>query len=503
MTQRMHGLFLPLVFPTGVAPGEGGDYNTLTVARNGQDKPVLRGTAIAGALRHAWQRHLVRMGYVEKSLDDQVAHFFGYSLGDDSSAAGTESSLQVGDSILDIGNVGVVTRTHHLRNRHTGTVADGGLFSLQACPPGTKTTLALWLRDNEDSPDEAAAFLRLLVGFLERGIPLGGKAARGIGIARLCGQATYRVYELSDIDDYATWLDDRRAWRLDARKLPDGNVLTASPDATSSTLEIKFSLGIPRGQDILVGDGQGLTHEIEPQRVQAADGKAYWRLPGASLRGLFRSWVTKLAAREGKTVADHVQRHLRAVKSATTGEPGADNDVFNGANLGWCFLPDEDRRPGRATTDCPVAGLFGSLFHSGRLQISDAYAVCTSKGEGKAPGEEQLRKHVAVDRITGGAAEGMLFENTVLTAYPDGSSPRFDVTMRIQDPTDNDGRWLARALQALDLGILRIGSSKSSGRLSLMETPQATGAGAGYFAAMRPVLGMEMFSTRVSSVSKG
>ena len=49
MTSRIHGLLLPLVFPAGVAPGEGGDYNILTIARNGKGEPVLRGTALAGA----------------------------------------------------------------------------------------------------------------------------------------------------------------------------------------------------------------------------------------------------------------------------------------------------------------------------------------------------------------------------------------------------------------------------------------------------------------------
>ena len=47
MTSRIHGLLLPLVFPAGVAPGEGGDYNILTIARNGKGEPVLRGTALA------------------------------------------------------------------------------------------------------------------------------------------------------------------------------------------------------------------------------------------------------------------------------------------------------------------------------------------------------------------------------------------------------------------------------------------------------------------------
>ena len=114
--------------------------------------------------------------------------------------------------------------------------------------------------------------------------------------------------------------------------------------------------------------------------------------------------------------------------------------------------------------------------------------------EGETFPEEQLRKHVAVDRITGGAAESMLFENTVLTAYPNGNSLRFDVTMRIQDPTADEARWLAKTLKALDLGILRVGSSKSSGRLALVASPIATGPEADQFTTINPTYAPEMFA---------
>ena len=135
---------------------------------------------------------------------------------------------------------------------------------------------------------------------LSGGITLGGKAARGIGLAQLNGSPVYRVYDLASVQDHAAWSDDRRAWQLAAKPFPVGKHLQPVPGADSAMLEVRFTLGIPRGQDILVGDGKGLEHEIEPQRIEAADGQQYWRLPGASLRGLFRSWVARLAVRKAK-----------------------------------------------------------------------------------------------------------------------------------------------------------------------------------------------------------
>ena len=469
MSRRIHRLYLPLLFPAGVAPGEGSDYNLLTLARNGMGTPLLRGTALAGVLRHAWTKHLRRAGHA--NVQAEVADFFGRALGDDADACGIESRLQVSDCVLEFAQAETLVRTHHLRNRHTGSVADGGLFSLEACPPGTRTAATLWLRDEEEDPAHAFRFLKLLIGLLQGGLTLGGKSSRGLGFVQLAGDAVYRVYDLTNVEVYAAWLDEHRDWRANPTRIPAGTSIEAAPGATTSTLQVGFCLGIPRGQDLLVGDGQGLEHEIEPQRIQAADGQHYWRLPGSSLRGLFRSWITRLAARDGHPVADQVERQRRVWR----GELYAPTDPFNGDNLGWCFLPKDQRRHNKASTDCPVASLFGTLFGAGRIYISDAYAKCQAHPAGQPRPEEQLRKHVAVDRITGGAAESMLFENTVLTAYPDGASPRFDVTVRVEDAREEDACWLAKTLRALDLGLLRLGSSKSSGRLKLMESPRANG----------------------------
>ena len=52
MYYRIYG---KAVFPEGIAPGEGkGLSNILLAARNGNNQPVLRGTALAGALRSAF-----------------------------------------------------------------------------------------------------------------------------------------------------------------------------------------------------------------------------------------------------------------------------------------------------------------------------------------------------------------------------------------------------------------------------------------------------------------
>lgn len=471
MSKRVHLLQLDAEFPAGIAPGEGTAFNHLTVARNGVGDTILRGTSLAGAVRNAYRKERLHIGVSRQQIADDVERFFGKASGDeDEFGAGDPSRVQVSDCVLnkaaELSNI----RTHHLRNRHTGAVVDGGLFSIETCPPGTKTTITFWLADNEASPEESVEFLKTIAGLFNSGMTLGGKSARGIGWTKLTAPPTYRMYDLTQVDGYASWLDDHAKWRQDPTSRLGERKVETEHDSTANSLLIEFALMIPRGQDILVGDGKGLDHEIEPQRVIGADGKSYWRLPGSSLRGVFRSWMNHLAAREGRPVADSVSRPQR-------------DEELTGENLGWCFLPQQQRKQGIAKTDCPIALLFGSLFQASRIHISDAYAELKQEN-GKAL-NEQVRMHVAVDRITGGAAEGMLFENTVLVSAGANAGPVFPVTIRIENPNSDEVRWLAASIRALDLGILRVGSSKSSGRLSLHSAPVVRGPHAELFTNFR------------------
>jgi hypothetical protein len=72
-----------------------------------------------------------------------------------------------------------------------------------------------------------------------------------------------------------------------------------------------------------------------------------------------------------------------------------------------------------------------------------------------------------LDAISGGAIEGMLFDNDVLTAG------EFNVKILVKDAKDYEAKWIAQTLKALDLGVLRIGSSKAAGRLELKDKPKA------------------------------
>ena len=314
-----------------------------------------------------------------------------------------------------------------------------------------------------------------MVGLVAAGLLFGGHGARGIGSAQLDGNALWRRFDLTDLDDCAAWLDQSWAWRTGDTPAPSGDALPPAEDPKA--LRVSVELAIPRGQDICIGSGMGEEFPVEPQQVTAVDGRRYWRLPGSSLRGVFRAWVARLAARDSRTCkrappADSVTRFTDNGRKSATGD-----------DVGWLFHDRETRMAnvrylasGELDLDevvaCPVADLFGSLYNAGRIHISDAIAdqPVGGTGDGTHGHQSQHRRHVAVDRITGGANEGFLFDHAALLP-----GPRFRTEIIIQEAQTQDAEWLIATLRALDLGLIRVGSSKSSGRLSLAAPPTATG----------------------------
>lgn len=452
-------LVVDVELPAGVYVGESRGRNRLELARDGMGRVVLRGTALAGALRHAYAWSLgVAPG------EAGVQRWFGRSYGSEDEGGGP-SPLRVHDAILDFGKGKEVARPHIGRDRHTGAALDGSFFSIAATPPGTRAQLVFWLHDDSS---EAREFLGSIVTILD-GLTVGGSAARGLGTVKVT-DARVRAFDLSSLDQHANYLDARRASR-ESGPIVDGE--RVSRGASKQVLRVAFELGVPRGQDLLIGDGAALDHDMEPQRAVDHGGVERWRVPGSSLRGAFRAWVARLAAREGRPVSDSHERHIarRARQQVLAGD-----DVAHG------LIDDEARReqlrrnPG--AIDCPVLRLFGSAYAKGRLHVSDGFAQAPPREK------EPMRRHVAVDRITGGAQDGLLFDNTVIPA-----GARFAFTITVRDPEADEVRWLATTLRAIDMGILRIGSSKAAGRLALTAVPVATGPFAEVFTQLAPVEG--------------
>ena len=454
--RKMYALEFDVEFTEGLCAGAGSFGNRIQLARNGRGELVLHGTAIAGVLRHAFESFPeMEPGFVNK--------FFGSAHGVfDENAEGLPSLLKVEDAVFSVEKINSQERVSHLRSRHTGSVADGALYSIEAIPPKAETHFSLTFAVTDDFPEDsypADRFLKTLATLFQTGLVFGGNANRGVGRAKVNGAIVYKEYNLASLDGMAAWLDDDYA-RRSGRRLVGGKPLETDSN-TADTLRVTWDFIIPQGQDILVADGKGLDAEAEPHRVTGADGKDYWLLPGSTLRGLFRSESARLAAREGKKIADSHDRYAK-------------NGPAKGDELGWLFAEDQKDNAGFLKTlddEYPVESMFGSLHKAGRLHLCDGLSpIGTDKKSMASLAVDpnfpvQYRVHVAVDPISGGAIEGALYDNYVLTAGGGQNTVRFPITMILRQPKEDEVRWLAQTLRAIHTGLLRIGSSKSAGRL--------------------------------------
>ncbi len=432
MNRLVYRISGSVTFPEGVMPGEGGESNILTVARNGLNKPVLRGTSLAGALRAMFP-------------EKQANYWFGKKL-EPGEQKSDDSRIIVADMVLNTGNATITNRTHNHINRHTGAVIEKGLFFIESLPPDATGKLLLYInsRSNGKGAEELELIEKISTIF-GTGLTLGGNRNRGIGRLECTDDLFLHRFDISTVDGYAEWMNARYADRT-------GNQVTGGEKLSLKSVSDKFvfdvTLGIPRGEDFVIGYGKTMGHLAEPQKIKKADGKEYWRIPGSSIRGAFREWMTRLAAREGKTVLNNASRYCN-------GEL-----VMKGENPGWGFLTGEERTHYQAKPEelkDPILKLFGSFYHRGRIHITDAFSSNEAQNA-----NIQERMHVAIDRFSGGANEGMLFDNTVLIG-----DVQFIFNIAIHSPSPDEIKWLEKTLRALHLGLITIGSSKGSGRLEI------------------------------------
>lgn len=437
------------VFPEGAAPGAGSISNRKTVAKNGRGEVVLRGSALAGVLRHAYAKKFGTEGGHGTDV------WFGTALNGEHDKP---SFIKVPDAVVK--SPTVLERTHNMVNRHTGAVMTGALVSFEALPPMASASISITLKPGAGDDKAYAEFISDLAGLLSCGLTVGGSSNRGIGRMIIEGSLFLRRFDLDTISGAAGFMDAEYEEQAKGVAL-EGEVLEAGTD--QNQLNISLVLGIPRGEDLLIGDGQERDYALQPQSVLFSDGTKHWRIPGASLRGIFRGWMTRLAARDNATIRDSVSQWQDMEDTGRT-------SLFRPNFVGWgCFGRQDATREecARAVREDPILDLFGSLHKKGRIHVSDAFSIAPVSDD-----DTQDRMHVAVDRFYGGAREGALFTNQVLI----GGIHSFPVEITIKNPKDREIYYLVKTLRALHLGILLVGSSKSSGHLEI-KSFSATGMG--------------------------
>lgn len=308
---------------------------------------------------------------------------------------------------VQVHGTAVETTRHTAIERQRGAARTSTFHSRQAIAAGQRITLRLQL----EHADAAAldTLLDTLRGWQPR---LGSGASVGRGRLRVDGMR-HRTLDLANDADLAIHLESAGPEGFDAT-VASGTPLRPDPRASRPLLDIGFAI-----VDALhIGSGD----PAEPGGPNAflANAAGEPVVPGSSLKGVIRSRAEYL---------------LRS--------------------LGGRACPD-----GRCS-DCPSCEVFG--YGGGKRGTDDeavgrrsAVAFRNSGIEGFHPSE---RIHVSVDRFTGGALDGALFQDSVV----DAGSFRVTVDPLHGEAPDYALGLILAALIDLDEGLLGLGGSVTRG----------------------------------------
>ncbi|CCQ93987.1 conserved hypothetical protein [[Clostridium] ultunense Esp] len=486
-----------------VGSGKGNELADDLIHCDADGRPVIPGTAIAGALRALLTRLTPRLiGTVCRALAETpeerklscscpVCRLFG-----DVNPSDEDGSTSAASRLL-VFNARPLSETMPLTlirdgvgiERTSGVAARAGAvkFDLEVLPPGVKFDLRMELRDASEEDEQllAAGLAEWKAGRLW----IGGRAARGLGSIELC-ELEFRAFHLNQPDQLMHYLRSDRPWE---RAAPVKDWLKERCEAIRSKAEVRLCGSDGRGGDpghelpkaavrswltlkaTLQADGGVLMNDSLTAMVGGFDHApllsrlSEWDEPvlgGAGIRGILRSHAERLARTLASRRAANREDFLRRCPAC---DPNARSRVKNQ----YLYLESCDSLLRKIETDpgtadqyldsiCLACRLFGSPRRGSRLIVEDARFF---------PPPEQPKPHykmmdfLAIDRFTGGGVNGLKFDALALWR------PAFKFKLHLENPEEWELGWLALVLRDMADGWLTVGfgRAKGFGRVMLTE----------------------------------
>lgn len=235
---------------------------------------------------------------------------------------------------------------------------------------------------------------------------VGRDRTRGGGAARLQSLG-YRAYDLSDSNDLRAWLEEPGAGRFNA--LTDVSVTARADDIlVDEEFDIVDALHIGTGSR---RDKTSLTRARGGQPL----------VPASTWKGLFR-------ARSG-----YIIRTCWGETAACTGQTGC----------GTCLLCD----------------LFGSTSRRGRIAFHSSTISNAMR---------RTRAHVAIDRVSGGARDKLLFSDEIITA----GTVKLTISA-LETIAEWQHDLLRHVVRDIHDGLIGVGGGAQRGQGTLRLTPAA------------------------------
>jgi CRISPR/Cas system CSM-associated protein Csm3 (group 7 of RAMP superfamily) len=472
-----------------VGSGASGDLTDALVRRDAAGQPIIPGTAIAGALRALATRLVPRLGLGDKicaaltgsddSCDCAVCHLFGDINPSDAEGATSEASrLLAFNACLNDDAPNTLIRDGVGVNRVTGAAARAGgvKFDLEVLPAGSEFELRFELRDV--GPKDEQLLAAILAEWQAGRAWLGGNVARGLGGFAL-QEIQYKTHPLNNPDALLTFLKEDEPWH------------TAKPwegwlDKQLGEIEITSQENIEQKegtQDVLSyvarcwvtieGDLQAqgplLTNDATTAGLTGFDHAPLlaqlgeWQDPvlaGSGLRGVLRCHAERIARTLATRNVGGEDEFLRKCPACSPvesrpGEPLASCDALLKGKVSTNDEVSDEHL-------CLACRLFGSTRRGSRLLVEDAPY---QKTDAQSKPVLKMLDFLAVDRFTGGGAEGAKFDALALW------KPSFKLRLHLDNPEAWELGWLALVLRDLAEGWLSVGfgAAKGFGQVKLTD----------------------------------
>lgn len=401
--------------------GMGGDADTdLALAINGKGKYYIPGTSLAGALR-GWMSQPFHTEEPQDNNDraslqhpeNSVNQLWGFQKQD----KGHASFVIIDDAEIRLGKAQTIEIREGVGiDRHYGAAADGFKYSRAILPKGVTFPLKITLdcQTNQD-PDE---LWKLLMALEESDIRLGAAKTRGLGKVKLQAIALEKHDLNSAKGLFDSLLQEQENLQQDWQQIKQKIIDRVGAYTPPGRLSLKVAWK-SRDPVMVKAEGDGIAVDILPL-VSQVSSDVRFVIPGSSIKGVLRA---------------HAERILRTLLEINItpnekGEPKFNKQIRLERTNRPIELIDVIFGSAEKSEGKNSEGKMGTLF------IDDCYATIPMTSDNWSAVENatsmavndlktlvnaainkidehyrtlQPAMHVAVDRWTGGAADGMLY----------------------------------------------------------------------------------------------
>lgn len=407
---------LKLNSPAHFGNGEVDELTDMPLIRDPKDGlPLLTGASIAGAARSYLRE--VTLGYFQPEPQDGasiVETLFGAVLKDKKESR--EGYLVIDDAIAT--NYGIENRPGVAIDPVLRTAIPEKLYDTELLEAGTTFPLRFELSLPDDplvNEKLRAGLALILLGFQSREIAIGARKRRGFGEC-MVDSWEVETYDLSESDGLLAWIEGRGG-----RREPDKTLLQRldlEQDPRSRDMRKLFSIDSTFTLDssLLIRSGSGQADSPDMIHLKSRrGGKTVPILSGTSLGGALRA---------------------RALRIAQTVNPNKAEKL--------------------------IEDLFGpkDIEPQFRRQPPWASRVTVFEREVKG-GYERVQSRLRIDRFTGGAYPGALFEQQ---PYFGKADTHVKIEVELRDPEEAHIGLLLHLLKDLWTSDLPLGGEASVGR---------------------------------------